>query len=291
MHHVQVWRAPGLRREFSPFVLHRTYTGHTGDVTCVDWSPNSKYLVTGSKDLHARIYSLDPVDGFVPVTLMGHRDALVGVSFAANDTIYTVSRDAALMVWQWRERALPGGDKQQKKDKKKFKSTAMLASRVHHTVPNPAAAGAAAGAGAGAAAGAGAGGSSTALVVHNGGSGDRELNLSIQHGEWGRESKHFFKQDHATVHSAAVHKGNKLLVLGFSSGVFGLYELPGCLQIHTLSVSQRRIQAAAINPSGDWLAFGSATLGQLLVWEWQSETCTCGWEGCVCVRVLVNADT
>ena len=28
----------------------------------------------------------------------------------------------------------------------------------------------------------------------------------------------------------------------------------------------------AINSSGDWLAFGSAKLGQLLVWEWQSET-------------------
>lgn len=28
----------------------------------------------------------------------------------------------------------------------------------------------------------------------------------------------------------------------------------------------------AINQSGEWLAFGSAKLGQLLVWEWQSET-------------------
>lgn len=29
----------------------------------------------------------------------------------------------------------------------------------------------------------------------------------------------------------------------------------------------------AINATGEWLAFGSAALGQLLVWEWQSETC------------------
>lgn len=28
----------------------------------------------------------------------------------------------------------------------------------------------------------------------------------------------------------------------------------------------------SINKTGDWLAFGCSALGQLLVWEWQSET-------------------
>ena len=32
------------------------------------------------------------------------------------------------------------------------------------------------------------------------------------------------------------------------------------------------IQAAAINCTGEWLAFGSEALGQLLVWEWKTET-------------------
>ena len=27
-----------------------------------------------------------------------------------------------------------------------------------------------------------------------------------------------------------------------------------------------------MNPTGEWLAFGCSTVGQLLVWEWQSET-------------------
>lgn len=39
-----------------------------------------------------------------------------------------------------------------------------------------------------------------------------------------------------------------------------------------LSISQKRISSVAINTSGEWLAFGSEKLGQLLVWEWQSET-------------------
>jgi periodic tryptophan protein 2 len=39
-----------------------------------------------------------------------------------------------------------------------------------------------------------------------------------------------------------------------------------------ISISQNKITAAKINSTGEWLAFGSSRLGQLLVWEWQSES-------------------
>lgn len=42
---LQIWRAPGLKREFSPFVLHHTHTGHFDDITTVAWSPNGRYGV------------------------------------------------------------------------------------------------------------------------------------------------------------------------------------------------------------------------------------------------------
>lgn len=38
------------------------------------------------------------------------------------------------------------------------------------------------------------------------------------------------------------------------------------------SISQQAIKTVTVNPSGEWLAFGCSNLGQLLVWEWQSET-------------------
>jgi periodic tryptophan protein 2 len=47
---------------------------------------------------------------------------------------------------------------------------------------------------------------------------------------------------------------------------------PAPVNIHTLSISQEQIHTVAINASSEWLAFGSSRLGQLLVWEWQSET-------------------
>ncbi|KAI9818365.1 MAG: hypothetical protein M1826_001387 [Phylliscum demangeonii] len=90
--------------------------------------------------------------------------------------------------------------------------------------------------------------------------------------QWRIVARHPFKQNFARVTCAAFHAGSDLLVIGFSTGVFGLYELPDFNQIHTLSISRNTIDFVTVNKSGEWLAFGSSKLGQLLVWEWQSET-------------------
>ncbi|KAG5440834.1 hypothetical protein PCK2_000133 [Pneumocystis canis] len=42
--------------------------------------------------------------------------------------------------------------------------------------------------------------------------------------------------------------------------------------IHSLSISQNAIDFISINKTGEWIAFGAGKLGQLLVWEWQSES-------------------
>eukprot|EP00795_Rhopilema_esculentum_P000504 gene504-10184_t len=104
--------------------------------------------------------------------------------------------------------------------------------------------------------------------------GDKESGNDPSEAEvvWGRKAKHFFLQDHADLNSVQYHKKSKILVAGFSTGVFMLYELPDFIQIHALSISQHHISSIAISPSSEWLAFGSSSLGQLLVWEWQSET-------------------
>lgn len=37
-------------------------------------------------------------------------------------------------------------------------------------------------------------------------------------------------------------------------------------------ISEQSITSLAINATGDWIALGCAGFGQLLVWEWQSES-------------------
>ncbi|NXT13279.1 PWP2 protein, partial [Prunella fulvescens] len=87
-------------------------------------------------------------------------------------------------------------------------------------------------------------------------------------------ARYFFNKegDFNNLTAAAYHKKTHLLVTGFASGVFHLHELPDFNLIHSLSISDQRIASISINCTGDWIAFGCSGLGQLLVWEWQSES-------------------
>ncbi|KAG1659418.1 Periodic tryptophan protein 2 [Nymphon striatum] len=72
--------------------------------------------------------------------------------------------------------------------------------------------------------------------------------------------------------SACYHQRTKILVTGFSNGAFLLHEMPELNLIHSLSLSENSIDAININFTGDWIALASSNLGQLVVWEWQSES-------------------
>ena len=86
---MEIWWTPSTpysttegELEFAPFVRHRVLTGHYDTVQSVEWSSDSRFVLTTSKDLTARIWSLDPEKGFVPTTLGGHRDGVLGGWFS-----------------------------------------------------------------------------------------------------------------------------------------------------------------------------------------------------------------
>ena len=89
---------------------------------------------------------------------------------------------------------------------------------------------------------------------------------------WRITAKHFFQQNNSKVITCSFHPKTKILTVGFSTGIFSIYELPDFTNIHSLSISQKKIDAMDINSTGEWIAFGCSKLGQLLVWEWQSES-------------------
>lgn len=99
-----------------------------------------------------------------------------------------------------------------------------------------------------------------------------QVSVSTRGSIWKLRSREFLWEPHVSISSSAFNKTSKLLLIGFSHGVFGVYEMPGCINLHKLSVSNFSLNAATINATGEWLALGSSRLGQLLVWEWQSET-------------------
>ncbi|KAK9364118.1 WD40-repeat-containing domain protein [Lipomyces starkeyi] len=209
---IQLWRTPNYNedREFAPFIRHRIYTGHHAEITALTWSRDSRFFLTTSKDLTARIYSVNSDDSVAATVLAGHRDVVIGAYFSSDqETIYTVSRDGALFTWKYQ---VPG-----------FKED------------------------------------------------DEVMDLEEERMRWTTVRRDYFRQD-AKARCAAFHCGTNILVVGFSSGVFGIYELPDFNMVHTLSISQNDIDFVTINKTGEWLAFGASKLGQLLVWEWQSES-------------------
>lgn len=91
-------------------------------------------------------------------------------------------------------------------------------------------------------------------------------------GKWELLRKDCFNQAPAKVSACDYHRGLDMVVVGFSNGVFGLYQMPDFVCIHLLSISKAKITTAMFNDLGNWLSFGCAKLGQLLVWEWRSES-------------------
>lgn len=61
--------------------LHRTYGQCHADIASLAWSPCSTFLAVGAKDITARIFTLEPLPGYEPPSLAGHKDAIVGVFF------------------------------------------------------------------------------------------------------------------------------------------------------------------------------------------------------------------
>jgi periodic tryptophan protein 2 len=76
--------------------------------------------------------------------------------------------------------------------------------------------------------------------------------------------------NYGKVVSVAMTAG--VLGVGFASGMFGIWMIDSFDLVGVLSISQHKIDTVSINATGEWLAFGSKKLGQLLVWEWQSES-------------------
>ena len=260
----------GIRREFCPLTLNRTVSGHHDDTVCLDWSEDSKNLMIGSKDLSARVYHNVHTKKMTMTVLSGHRDRLVG-AFFSNDgkSAYTVARDGAVFSWSYEmvelvvvvkdkkvndknnkshndddgeddEEDIERSDDENEEDEDKNEEDENE-DGIKETA--------------------------LALVIKK-----SKKTIIKEKGIWKLTAREFLWEPHTQVTSVAYNKSSSLLVVGFDKGVFGLYEMPGCVNIHKLSVSHHSLNTACINNTGEWLALGSTRLGQLLVWEWQSET-------------------
>ncbi|KAM5281204.1 periodic tryptophan protein 2 homolog [Ctenodactylus gundi] len=251
----QLYHAPGKTREFNAFVLDKTYFGPYDETTCIDWTDDSRCFVVGSKDMSTWVFGAERWDNLIYYALGGHKDAIVACFFESNSLdLYSLSQDGALCVWQCDtppeglRRKAPTGWKadllrreQEEEEEEEEEEGPEDRAERGTTVRGKAA------------------------------PAEDERQGKVK---YFRRARYFFNKegDFNNLTAAAYHKKTHLLVTGFASGIFHLHELPEFNLIHSLSISDQRISSVAINSAGDWIAFGCSGLGQLLVWEWQSES-------------------
>lgn len=267
---VLIFCSPGeITGEYNPFVLKRSFIGGYDDVTWLDWSTDSKLLAIGCRDSSTKICSVSYLKNFRTYNLSGHTDAIVSCFFEANSLdLNTVSRNGQLCLW---ECSLEPSDlikanetdlrPPQRKRRAQTGKNSEAGNESEDDFEN---------------------GNEMQTTKEN------EINDDVNEikDEAVKKSHPFFykklnrhylateprkeKRD-ALLTAANYNRQTKVLVVAFSTGAFYLYELPDVNMIHSLSISDYPISAALFNCTGDWVALASREIGQLLVWEWQSE--------------------
>ncbi|CAG4987863.1 unnamed protein product [Parnassius apollo] len=247
--------------EFRSFIMKRVYKKAHDDVTCLDWSTCSKLLAVGSKDTTTKIYTVDYLDNVNMYSLSGHTDKIVGVFFEKKSLdLITVSRNGQVCLW---EASIDSDDlvtsavqishkKRRKLHKEEDSEDDIDEKDVIEKEKDY--------------------DSDEEEKPVNVKKIDEDKRLAYK-----KLGRHYIGDAIRNAHhkvklsAAQYHKDTKMLITGFSNGLFFLHEMPDVNLVHTLSVSEHRISSVAVSPQGDWIAFGCPQIGQLLVWEWQSE--------------------
>ncbi|XP_014678751.1 PREDICTED: periodic tryptophan protein 2 homolog [Priapulus caudatus] len=247
---IQVFHAPGpYTNEVNPFALYRTFYGAYDATTCIDWTTDSRVFAAGGNDMNTRVHAARHFSNLVVYGLGGHSDAMVGCFFEENSLdLHTVSRNGQVIVWKCDTELtglIPCKPAREELDTaEENTSTGVTDAAANEDAQTRKA--------------------------------REEAKTETKQVLYRRYAKHSYKDlrggGYVPLTCAAYHKKTHILVSCFSNGSFFIHEMPDFNLIHSLSVSDQKIASVDINVMGDWLAFGCSGLGQLLVWEWQSES-------------------
>ena len=273
--------------DYAPLVRHRTYTT-VSSITHIEWSRDESIILAACANGSLVLYTVHTVDkSYQPMTLLGHKSSVVGAyyrsgsfssssSSSSSSTITSISMDGAVVVWTGRpttttttattEETIDAppppdddDDDQEQLDAVDFFTGGRIPSPppVHHA---------------------------NKRLKRDRDDTTRTAAQDLVQCQYTVTDRMYLSQEcvqgttvTSTSYCASSHNGNSdqgTLAIGFSSGVFGIYEMPQCVNVHTLSVGHgQRIQTCVLlPPAGAWLALACPISQQLLVWEWPSET-------------------
>lgn len=243
---VFIYHAPGASmKQLNAFAVVYSLRGFFDDVDYVCWSSDSRFLSAASRDMTTRVCSLARTKNFRVTCLGGHIDCVVACFFVKNSLgLYTVGRNGAVVVWECshslEEIILDVDDDEATEDSGEDDDDDLAKEKKKRKKTK-----------------------------------DKDQDMAV----YQKTGLHFARKGHpgdsanVCLTAAAFHDETRILVAAFSNGAFFLHEMPECNLIHSLSIDAGpSISSVCFNCTGDWLALACGGLGQLVVWEWQSET-------------------
>ena len=283
---VQIFEMPNLIKEYEPFVLYRKYTAfHNDKITSINWSYDSRFILTGSKDTNVRILNLFKIPGYYPFTFTGHKKKIITALFSKDmNRIYSISQDGLLLIWKFVDEQSDEFKKhinfvKNIKPKKNYKYDKVYKKHEKNEEEeendddknNDNILGL------------------DSDEEENDESIKEENNIDTKYysefekkilkGRFILEKKEQFVINSKVVMceitqniSSELSEDNNILVLGLQNGSFSIYSMNNFENKYSLKISDAKISSLSINPSGKWIAFGSKYLNQLFVWEWKSES-------------------
>lgn len=261
----------------------------------VSWSADSKHLAVGGREGVVNVFTLG-IGGGVrvsPLTLYGHRDAVVFVSFCGKRGLLTMSEDGVLFCWRLKVNDV-GGETEKMEGRRNIVVPMEAKLMSKHFVRQ------------------GGGKRAKCASLHMGvlcvGMSNGVFALyELPHGmveesnefdqglfEIGAARKRKRAKDKERVGKKRKERGKggespndsgqemvgdgdndeeEVLddeeVLDEEVPRIGFTDLT---TLHTLSAAKSAITDLMFNPTGEWIALASSQSGQLVVWEWRSET-------------------
>ncbi|CAH8586939.1 unnamed protein product [Schistosoma rodhaini] len=98
---VMLFFSPSPNRQFNHLELYRVFYGFTDNVTCIDWSCDSRFFIAGSVDSTSRLFSVYNIPKIFVYTLAGHKNPIMGTFILHNlVNILTVSSDGLICFWE-----------------------------------------------------------------------------------------------------------------------------------------------------------------------------------------------
>jgi periodic tryptophan protein 2 len=241
-----------------PFVqIKKINTGHTEDITALFWSPDSRFICTSSKDCNVYMHNVFSLPDFVVQKFVGHRKKVLQAFWSADmKSMYTMGKDGVLYFWSWKSDFVT----QEYKNMigyQGFRTGKKLKVAGEHSETN------------------------TMYVAEDMDIAREENPLfsdyenHFKEGRWILETKKQFFQDGTQLKSAEFSPKASLLLLGYKNGIFGLYRIEGTetISLQVFSVTDKKISHLTFNHTSEWVAMASEEEGQLMIWEWRSQTC------------------